>query len=317
MAGKTSGNKAKAAAQAPLPDTATNGNTGVGDPGDMDLSDIFGDSTPEKENNAPTNGSALSEQAQNELAKLAGVQEGKARPPGGVEGAKRPPTDLAAKVAAKRAGAPSGSAPTAEASSSGETSDGTPSSDGATEVDGIPLEGDIPGLTTAPAAIDPNHPDGTPKSSVELLAEAKARPGGKAKAKKGTKAKAKGKRTQTEEQKARAEAKAAEKKEKDKQAKAEKTEREKKRKADLAAKKAEAAKARALSLVPGVLSKESKGVQAAFAEEYKVAGPKTDRNPNGTGLRRAKADRGDVASGFVMALRLMKRLQAQKAEATG
>lgn len=305
MAGKTSGNKAKAAAQAPLPDTATNGNTGVGDPGDMDLSDIFGDSTPEKENNAPTNGSALTEQAQNELAKLAGVQEGKA------------PTDLAAKVAAKRAGAPSGSAPTAEASPSGETSDGTPSSDGATEVDGIPLEGDIPGLTTAPAAIDPNHPDGTPKSAVELLAEAKARPGGKAKAKKGTKAKAKGKRTQTEEQKARAEAKAAEKKEKDKQAKAEKTEREKKRKADLAAKKAEAAKARALSLVPGVLSKESKGVQAAFAEEYKVAGPKTDRNPNGTGLRRAKADRGDVASGFVMALRLMKRLQAQKAEATG
>lgn len=102
--------------------------------------------------------------------------------------------------------------------------------------------------------------------------------------------------------KAKAAPRAAGGKTKAQQSSEERARLESERKERLASKQEEARQARALKAVPAVISKLSKEYQAQFAEDYAVAGPKSDRNPKGRGIRRAKADRNDFAAGWVMAM---------------
>ena len=156
------------------------------------------------------------------------------------------------------------------------------------------------------------------------IAAARARPGGKGG--KATKAsgKASGKatkaglkekiRAQKEKEKAKTREKSEKQKEKEAERKArakvaadERRAKEKKRKDEQAALAKERARERMEKRVPDLLARENKALQAAFAEDYAVAGPKTDRNPGGIGIRRAKADRGDFAAGYIMALRRVRK----------
>jgi len=172
------------------------------------------------------------------------------------------------------------------------------------------------------------------------IAAAKARPGGKAsksgKGKGGSGAvakereKAKAKAATLKERAAAAKAREKEKakektekqKEREKAAKAKesaevKKEREAERKAKAAEKADAKRKERALRMasIPA-LAKANAALKAAFAEDYALAGPKTERNPNGLGIRRAKADRGDFAAGYVMALQRVRK-QAKETGDTG
>lgn len=189
----------------------------------------------------------------------------------------------------------------------------------ATSSAGEPSEGSvldsIPGLTETPA-------EGTAyaKRKAEIDAakasgtKVKLTPAQKAK-EVAARAKAKAKEAADKaREKAKLATEKAKEKDKEKKTKAqEQSENRKKleaeRKANLAAKKEADAKAKAASKVPDLMSRENKTVQAAFAEDYAIAGPKTERNPGGLGIRRAKSDRGDFAAGYVMALRRLRKAQ--------
>src|SRR6266487_3077854 len=157
------------------------------------------------------------------------------------------------------------------------------------------------------------------KRAAEIAA-ARARPGGKG----GKATKASGKaakaglkekiRAQREREKAKAREKSERQKDREAERKArakaaadERRAKEKKRKDEQAALARERARERMEKRVPDLLARENKALQAAFAEDYAVAGPKTDRNPGGIGIRRAKADRGDFAAGYIMALRRVRK----------
>lgn len=115
------------------------------------------------------------------------------------------------------------------------------------------------------------------------IADAKARPGGRKSGKKSKKQEAKENRDKLEAE----------------------------RKAKLAKDKEEKARVRASKAMPTIIARAPKWIQDAFGVDYALAGPKTDRNPEGLGARRAKADRGDFAAGYVMGL----RRQADRAKA--
>lgn len=201
----------------------------------------------------------------------------------------------------------------------------TPSPDSGDGSSDTPLEGDIPneipGLTTAEGGSTAYEQR---KAEIE---EAKAR-GKKPKGRRLTEAqKAKAAAAKAKEKEKAAAAKAKEKAKADaekakaaeakkKTAKQEAAERRKKmedeRKAKQAEEKARKAAERALKAVPDLISRENKATQAAFAEDYRLAAPKGERNPDGQGVRRAKADRGDFAAGWLMAMRRVRRdLKAQ------
>lgn len=173
---------------------------------------------------------------------------------------------------------------------------------------------EIEGLTSG-------DPDAYAERQKEIAAAKAA--GAKPKARKLTpaqKAKADADKAKEREKAAAAKAKEKEKaaaakaKEKEQTAKSRKQEQaarrkemEDARKKKLAEQKAARAAERAAKQTPDLIGRENKATQAAFAEDYQKAGPKTDRNPDGTGVRRAKSDRGDFAAGWIMAMRRVRR----------
>lgn len=219
--------------------------------------------------------------------------------------------DELAKLASKRGKA--GATAPAEGASPDATAE-------APTADAVPDE--IPGLTSTTDG-------GTAYDKVQAdLAAARAKAGGKAKNQTPAQIE-KARKAKEKEAAAKAKAKEKEKADKEKARAKEKTEKEKekeaKKKAEAEAKKAAKAKADAerkagiekkkaetrarleAARTPDLIGKENKSVQAAFAEDYRLSAPKTEKNPDGQGVRRAKADRGDFAAGWMMCLRRWRK----------
>lgn len=184
--------------------------------------------------------------------------------------------------------------------------------------DGVPDE--IPGLTTSPpgntyaetqAALATARSKNAKKKPLTAKQQATLdRQKAKEKADKekaAAKAKAEKEKAKAREKTDKQKASEAAKKEKEKEAKDAKAKREQARKDELAKKRAEVAAKRAAAQTPDLIGRENKATQAAFAEDYAAAAPKSERNPSGQGVRRAKSDRGDFAAGWIMAMRRMRR----------
>jgi hypothetical protein len=153
--------------------------------------------------------------------------------------------------------------------------------------DGVPDE--IPGLTTSgegntlyaqrqaelkAARAAGKKPKGKPLTEKQKAAAAKAKEAEKAKAAKAKEAeKAKAEKAKAKEKTAKQKAAEATKKAQAKAQSAERAEKEKARQAAQAAKKAETRAKLEARRTPDLIGRENKATQAAFAEDYALAGP--------------------------------------------
>jgi hypothetical protein len=187
--------------------------------------------------------------------------------------------------------------------------------------DGVPDE--IPGLTSTELTGEAAE---ARRAEIEAQKESGKKPRGK-KLTEAQKAKADAAKLKAKEKadaiKAKEKEKAKAQKEKEnenkkKTAKQEAADRRKKaeeeRKAKLEKEKEARRKEREARLVPSVLSRENAATKEACAEDYRLSAPKSDRNPEGSGVRRAKADRGDFTAGWIMATRRIRRDLARQSK---